>query len=124
MHGLTTFDRLGGFARVRLLVSDFYERVLESERLSRFFAGTDVRHLIDHQTKFIAAMMGGPASFTDEQMARVHQRLGISHDDFEEMATLFRDTLEDFGVQEPELGRLHAHLLSMKPHIVAAVRTG
>jgi hemoglobin len=120
MHGMTTFERLGGFARVRLLVSDFYDRVLQSERLQRYFAGTDMRRLIDHQTRFTAAVMGGPEAFSNEHMARAHARLSITNDDFDEMAALFRETLEDFGIAEPELGRLHAHVLSMREHVVAA----
>jgi hemoglobin len=113
------FERLGGFARVRLLVSDFYEKILESERLHGYFANVDMRRLIDHQTKFISAIMGGPASYTDEQIARAHARLNITADDYEEMAQLFRETLEDFGVDQAEVVRLHAHLLSLSDHIVA-----
>jgi hemoglobin len=119
MTELSAFRRLGGFARVRLLVSDFYDRVLESERLRPYFAGIDMRRLIDHQTRFTAAVMGGPEAFSNEQMARVHARFAIRDDDFDEMASLFRDTLEDFGVVEPELGRLHAHVLSMRRYVVS-----
>ncbi len=28
--------------------------------------------LIDHQTRFISFLMGGPASYTDEHIAHVH----------------------------------------------------
>jgi hemoglobin len=115
----TTFERVGGFARVRLLVSDFYEKVLDSERLGAHFAHVDMRRLIDHQTKFISAIMGGPASFTDAQISRAHTHLGITPEEFEEMADLFRETLEDFGVESAEVVRLHAHLLSLRDHIVA-----
>lgn len=113
------FERLGGFARVRLLVSDFYEKVLASERLARHFAGVDLRRLIDHQTRFISAIMGGPASYTDEQIARAHARLGITAAEFDEMAMLFRETLEDFGLPDADIDRLHAHLLSLAEHVVA-----
>jgi hemoglobin len=119
MGTATTFERMGGFARVRLIVSDFYDKVLESERLAHFFADIDMRRLIDHQTKFISAVMGGPAAFSDEQLARAHMRLGITTRDFDEMASLFHETLEDHGVEPIELERLHAHLLSMRDHVVA-----
>jgi hemoglobin len=120
MRNATLFDSLGGFARVRLIVSDFYDKVLESERLAPYFAGVDMRRLVDHQTKFIAAVMGGPAAFTDEQMSRAHKRLGITSGDFDEMAALFRETLEDFGVGAADVERLHAHVLSMRHHVVAS----
>jgi hemoglobin len=117
MNG-SVFESVGGFARVRLIVSEFYDRVLGSERLSAYFAHIDMRRLIDHQTKFIAALMGGPASYSDEQIARAHVRLGITSDEFEEMASLFRETLEDFGMSSVEVNRLHAHLLSLQEHVV------
>jgi hemoglobin len=114
----SVFDELGGFARVRLMVSAFYDKVLDSPRLSRHFQHIDVRRLIDHQTKFVSAMMGGPASFTDDQIARAHQRLGVTEEEFGEMAELFRETLEDFGLADPDVERLHAHLVSMRQHVV------
>jgi hemoglobin len=119
MGSATIFERMGGFARVRLIVSDFYDKVLDSDRLARYFVDVDMRRLIDHQTKFISAVMGGPAAFSDEQLTRAHARLGITTDDFDEMAGYFHETLEDHGVESRELERLHAHLLSMREHVVA-----
>jgi hemoglobin len=119
MRGTTTFEALGGFSRVRLIVSEFYDRILASEQLAGFFADIDMRRLIDHQTKFVAAVMGGPAAYSDEQIARAHMRLGISADQFDEMAELFRETLEDFGLPENDVQRLHAHVASMRDHVVA-----
>lgn len=120
MNG-SVFDQLGGFARVRLMVSAFYDKVLDSERLGPHFRHIDVRRLIDHQTKFISAMMGGPASFTDEQIARAHQRLGITDQDFDEMAELFRETLEDFRMPPEDVARLEAHVNSMRPYVVGQI---
>ena len=36
------FERVGGFARVRLIVSDFYDRILDSETLRSYFEDIDV----------------------------------------------------------------------------------
>jgi hemoglobin len=120
MRAVTTFESMGGFARVRLIVSDFYEKILSSPGLSPYFTGVDMRRLIDHQTKFIASVMGGPATFTDDQIARAHARLDISAEAFDEMADLFRETLEDFDVAPVEVERLHAQVLSMRGQVVAA----
>jgi hemoglobin len=119
MGSKTTFERLGGFARVRLIVSDFYEKVLESPRLARHFAHTDMRRLIDHQTKFMAAIMGGPAAYSDEQMARAHLRLGITGEEFDELAELLRETLEDVEVPERDIERLCAEVMGMRRLVVA-----
>jgi truncated hemoglobin YjbI len=56
----TLFDKYGGFAMVSKIVMDFYDRVLESEIAGPFFDGIDMRRQIDHQTKFIAQILGAP----------------------------------------------------------------
>ncbi|HSK18252.1 MAG TPA: group 1 truncated hemoglobin [Longimicrobiales bacterium] len=120
MRGNSTFDRLGGFARIRLLVSDFYERVLDHPDLTPYFERIDMARLIDHQTKFMSAVMGGPAAFTNDQISRAHTRLGIRPEHFDTLADLFRETLEDFGVDAAEVATLHAHVLSMREHVVGS----
>jgi hemoglobin len=115
------FERLGGFARVRLLIADFYERVLDSDRLRTYFDDVDTRRLVDHQTRFISAIMGGPASFSDEQIGRAHRHMGIRDRDFDEMAELLRETLEDHGVDDGDVQRVCAHVLSLRPFVVADV---
>lgn len=120
----TMFERVGGFARVRLLVSDFYDKVLESERLGRYFETIDMRRLVDHQTKFLAAVMGGPASFSDAQLTRSHTHLGITDEEFDEMAELLEETLEDGGLADADVERLIAHVESLRKFVTSSNGTG
>jgi len=120
----TVFERVGGFARVRLMVSDFYEKVLDSPILIPYFEEVDMRRLIDHQTRFFAAVMGGPASFSDEQLARTHHRLRVTDVAFDEMATLFQETLEDHGLDDREVSRLVAHIQALRPRVVPPELSG
>jgi hypothetical protein len=46
----TVFERCGGFASVRKVISTFYDKILDSTVLSGYFADVDMRRLIDHQT--------------------------------------------------------------------------
>jgi hemoglobin len=94
------FIRVGGFARVSGIVSDFYSRVMADDVLRPYFAGVDMATQIDHQTKFVATLMGGPSSYTDEHLRRVHARLDITAGAFDVMMTVFRETLEDVVVGE------------------------
>lgn len=66
------FNRYGGFAKVNRIVSDFCRGVLGHPVLAPYFAHVDMPTLIDHQTKFMATVIGGPASFANEHFARVH----------------------------------------------------
>jgi hemoglobin len=112
------FEQVGGFAKVRLVVSDFYDRVLDSEKLAPYFADTDVRRLVDHQTKMLAAMMGGPAAYTDDHLHRAHAHLAIRPDDYDEIIQLLRESLEDAGIGDLDVDRVVAHVESLRDRIV------
>jgi hemoglobin len=115
----TIFERAGGFAKVSRIVSSFYDRVLDSPMLEPYFAGVDMRRQIDHQTKFMAFLMGGPASYTAEHLARVHERLHVTEEAFDELTTILRETLEDFGLDETDISTVHGKVLAYRPFIVA-----
>jgi hemoglobin len=115
----TMFERYGGFAKVSRVVSSFYDRVLDSPVLEPFFRRTDMARLIDHQTKFIANLMGGPVSYTTEHLARVHARLAIDEPAFAEMTALLRETLEDFDFDEGDIAKVYSHLVGYRPFIVS-----
>lgn len=116
----TIFERCGGFATVRRIVSDFYERVLASPRLQRHFDGVDMRRLVDHQTKFMTAIMGGPASFADHQLERAHARLAISAADYAELTALLVETLEEHAVAAEDVRAIERELLARRHLIVRA----
>jgi hemoglobin len=92
----TIFERYGGFAAVRRVVSDFYDRALDSQVIGHHFEQIDMKRLLDHQARFISYVTGGPVSYTDEHLRRVHERFGITAEEFREMLVLLTETLEDF----------------------------
>jgi len=114
----TMFEKYGGFATVSRIVSAFYDQVLDVPDLARYFAHTDMRRLIDHQTKFIASIMGGPASFSPDQLERVHANLGIAEKDYLMVAGILRETLEDFNVDESDISAICSDVLDLKRFIV------
>ena len=115
----SVFERAGGFASVRRIVSAFYDRVLDEPMVGRHFEGLDMARLVDHQAKFIAQVMGGPASYTDEQLQRAHARLGISQAEFATMADLLRETLEDFALEADDIVAVDRAFRQRETFIVA-----
>ena len=112
------FERYGGFAKVSRVVMSFYDKVLDSPDVSPFFAGTDMKRLIDHQTKFIAYLMGGPASYSNEQLERVHARLGITEAIFYETMDLLQETLEDYDFEDEDIEAVTDEMVSRKNYII------
>ena len=115
----TIFERYGGFSSVSRVVMSFYERMLDSPSTSRYFDNIDMKRLIDHQTKFIAAMMGGPASYTNEHLEKVHAHLGITEDAFMESIALMRETLEDFDFADEDIRGGENEMMDRKNYVVA-----
>lgn len=114
----TLFERYGGFSTVSRIVSAFYDQVLDTPELAKYFENTNMRRLVDHQTKFIASIMGGPASFSNEQLARVHAGMGISEEDYLTLVDILRETLEDFSVDESDIATLCSDVMDRKRFIV------
>lgn len=113
------FEKYGGFASVSRVVSTFYDRILESPTLARYFENIDMRSLVDHQTKFIAQVMGGPASYSNEQLQRVHAAHRIDQASFEEMALVLQETLEDHGVADEDVRAIMSQVASRSSYIVS-----
>lgn len=111
------YDKYGGFATVSRIVMRLYDRILDDDDLGPFFDDTDMPRLIDHQTKFIASLMGGPASFTDAHITGAHRNMDIKDLHFDRLKELVGDTLEEFGLETADadaiLGEIEARRASL-----------
>ena len=112
------FERVGGMRTVSRIIRDFYGSVMDEPGLEPYFRGVDMSRLIDHQTKFVAFVMGGPASFTDEHIARVHAHLGIDGPSFESVILILRETMEDHDMDESDIGEVVSAIRSKKNLVV------
>lgn len=102
----TTFERYGGFRTVSKVVMTFYEMVLDSDIVGHHFDDVDMPRLIDHQTKFISSLMGGPASISDERLRAVHAHIDITDAEFDEIVTLLSAALETHRIDAADIDAL------------------
>jgi len=115
----TLFERYGGFAKISKVVMSFYDKLLSSKLLAPYFEKIDMKRLIDHQTKFVASLMGGPASYTNEHLERVHAHLGITETAFKESLVLMKETLEDHEFLAEDIQAVGDAMSGTKNFIVA-----
>lgn len=108
-----------GFEGATRVVLSLYDRVMESDRLERYFRGVDMERLVEHQTMFLAFIMGGPASYSDEELKMVHRPLDIDAEAFDEMLNLLRVVLEDEGLPENDIETVVAEFAGRRPSIIA-----
>jgi len=117
------FEKYGGFASVSKVVFAFYDKAIDSDIIGPFFEDVDMRRLVDHQTKFIASVMGGPASYTDEALRKVHTGLEIDRDAFDEMSRLLRETLAEYGFQPADVDAVMDEIEARAPFVITKIST-
>ena len=112
------FEKYGGFAKVSKIVPELYNRVLDDDDLGPFFDDVDMTRVMDHQTKFISSLMGGPVTYSDEQIQRMHKHLAISGSHFERLKEILSETLTDHGLSNEGADKIVAHFEQRRAMVV------
>ena len=97
------FDKYGGFSTISKVVLELYNRLLDDDDVGPFFDDVDMPKLMDHQTKFISSLLGGPASFSDKHLQMAHRHMTIKHAHMDRLKEIVADTLTDFDVEEADI---------------------
>ena len=112
------FDRVGRDEAVESVVDDFYDRVLNDERVVHHFEGTDTTALRAHQVQFISAVTGGPVEYTGQDMREAHRGMGITDEEFDVVAEHLDRALAENGVSDEDCDRVLAEVEGLRPEIV------
>ncbi len=98
---------------------DFYEMVLDSDVVGPFFENVDMARLIDHQTKFISFLLGGPADYADQRLAQVHAHLGVTHAHFDEIKEILLEALQNAGFDDEDAAAVLREIEARRSVIVS-----
>jgi hemoglobin len=96
------YDLIGGRQTIWAATESFYRRVLADDRLSHFFASTDMTHLRARQSMFISMLLGGRIVYTGKDIAAAHagaRGLGLNGTHFDIFLKHFSEALEEVGVK-------------------------
>lgn len=113
------FQKYGGFAKISRIVLAFYDKALDSDQIGEHFDGIDMKRLVDHQTKFISSLLGGPAEFADDRLKQLHAHLKITDADMDEMVRLLAETLDEFGFEAADRDSIIREIESRRAVIVS-----
>ncbi|MEO4042051.1 group 1 truncated hemoglobin [Hoeflea sp. CAU 1731] len=103
MSDKTLFEKYGGFSSVSKVVLAFYDTLLDSDEIGPFFDDIDMSRMVDHQTKFISSLLGGPASYSDVQLRQFHRNLDITNAHFDELKAVLEETLANHGFEPADV---------------------
>lgn len=120
MSKQSVFDKYGGFSKVSRVVLTFYDTLLDSDEIGPFFDDIDMSKMVDHQTKFIASVLGGPASYTDKQLHNLHVHLDITDAHFDELKVVLADALRNHGFETGDIDAVSQEFEKRRALIVRA----
>jgi hemoglobin len=108
----TLYEKLGGKEAVDLAVDQFYDRVLNDDRIKHFFANIDMKRQRQHQKNFLTYAFGGTSHYNGKMMREAHQRLvtemGLNSEHFDAVVENLVATLQALGVSEETIAEVGA----------------
>lgn len=99
----TIYKKYGGFSKISRVVLTLYDRILDDDTIGPYFDEVDMNRIVDHQTKFISSLLGGPASYSDDQIRKMHSHLSIGPKEFEALLEILRDVLAEHNFEEKDI---------------------
>ena len=115
---MTLFEKYGGFSTVSTIVHSFYSDLKDSPQVKHYFKNINMERLIDHQTKFISHALGGPAQYEGRSLLHAHRHINVTNEDFDEVAEILKDNLEDAGMEEDDVNTVMGIVESVRDAIV------
>jgi len=116
----TLYDKYGGFDTFSAVVSNFYQKILDSEDLAHYFDNVNMERLMSHQTNFISTALGGPERSNSVDLKKAHAPYKITIPHFMEVAELLEESLEEADVESNDIATIIALVASLMDQIVAS----
>ena len=123
------YDRVGGIFAIAAVVNRFSDAIIVNPKLNEnpalkawneTEAETRLPGLKFGRTQWIAALTGGPYTYTGLPLSEAHARFSLTSEEFDEVGAEIVRALEFYGVPEAEKNTLvEAYMLS-KPDVVKA----
>ena len=115
---VSDYDAVGGGPAVRVVVDDFYRRVMADPQLVHYFEGVDMPALKRHQALLVGQVLGGPPDYDGRSLREAHNVLGVTKEHFDLVVGHLADALKEAGVPDEIIGRAGAAVAATEPDIV------
>src|SRR5271165_5269477 len=87
-------------AKLRAILTDFYNEVFQDPKLTPFFHATTIEWVIDHQYAFLAEIFTGERMFFGDRPRNAHHWMVISDELFDYREALMERWLRRHGLAD------------------------
>jgi hemoglobin len=120
----TLYDRLGEREGIRIVVDDFYDRLLADDDLGPFFADADMQKLRRTQTDHLCEAAGGPETYDAEPVRKAHLHVPFTPELVERAVELLYQSLDEFDVAEADADAVVGAVAAYEEDLLADGDTG
>jgi hemoglobin len=120
------YDRLGGVYNIAPVVDDLIDRVMNDSRLNANPRVDEAHHRVSAAgfkyfvTEMLCEAAGGPQHYSGRPMGDSHRHLMITDEEWRAFMDDVQQTLDKFGVPQPEQDEIKAIVESTHETIVVA----
>lgn len=115
------YEKIGGQPAVDAAVDLFYRKVLNDDRVSRFFEDVDMDEQRAKQKSFLTMVFGGPNDYTGKDLREAHKSLvddGLNDSHFDAVAVHLQNSLEELGVPAELVNQVMATTASTRDDVL------
>ena len=112
------FDQIGP-AKISEVIRIFYDRAFEDPMIQHFFLQSDKARLVQEQTDFVTALLGGPRSYNGKPLLKAHEPLKIRKPHFGRRQVIMAEVLASAGVADEFAKKWLALEQALQPLILA-----
>ena len=116
----TLFEQLGGHDKLEAMVAQFYQFVLNDERINYFFLErvSDIPKLHRTMVQFLTGLFGGPNHYTGPDMITLHKHMEIKQIHFDITWEHMEASFLIHKLSKDLIGKLRAQVYSQELFIV------
>ena len=120
------YDRLGGVYNIAPVVDDLIDRIMVDQRLNANPRVDEAHHRVSAAgfkyfvTEMLCEAAGGPRRYSGRPMGDSHRHLMITEEEWLTFMDDLQQTLDKFGVPQPEQNEIKAIVESTHEAIVMA----
>jgi hemoglobin len=96
----TLYDSVGGEAAVRAVLTSLYDRLFEDKMVGFLFEGKDKGQIVELQTAFTCAFLGGPQRYVGRPLPQAHASIPLLPGHFDRRHKLLETVLVEHGVPD------------------------
>tara|TARA_R110001592_G_scaffold238227_2_gene497756 strand:+ start:49064 stop:49510 length:447 start_codon:yes stop_codon:yes gene_type:complete len=114
----TVYEQVGGQAGVEKISDAFIDEIQYDKQILAFFLDTNIDRFREKFIEHMCVHLGGPCTYTGDNMLQVHQGMNITEADFNRVVELLINAMTKAAIPHRVQNQLLAKLAPMRADMI------